>query len=145
MTPEFWGLATATVSGAAFALTKAIGDASYVRAQHHAYRAWELTGKAVTGWSEHWIWAHDKTPTVARSGSVVVNVVTTITNIVNVTQVQVRSLPPTGGPGADTGTASPTARVLPGPAGPAALPCGSRIPGEALGAMTRAVTSGGAR
>lgn len=120
MSPEFWGMATITLAGAATGITMAVNEARSVRAQHHAYRAWERTGKAVAGWSERWIWAHDKTPDLPAAGSVVVNVFNTLTSIVNVTQVHRRPVSPSGSISGAQGA-------------PQALTASKVVPGRVLG------------
>lgn len=144
MNAAFLALSTATIGGAVAGVVMAVGEARYVAAQHAARTTWERTGRAVAGWSEHFAWSHDKTTDAEVIGRGVVNVFTTITNVVNVTHVHIRSLPLAAGLGGGGGTQAPTARVIPGRTVPAALPAGSRAT-DALGAMTRTVTSGGAR
>lgn len=101
MSPEFWCMTGVTLTGAAVGIRMAIGEARFVRAQHRAYFEWDRTGKVVPGWSERWRWSHPKDEDVPTTTGVVINVVTTIVNVVHVTNVHVRGL--FSGPGAAIG------------------------------------------
>lgn len=144
MNAAFIALSTVTIGGAVSGVVMAVGEARFVAAQHAARNSWERTGKAVAGWSDRFAWSHDKPTETEAIGRGVVNVFTTVVNIANVTHVHIRSLTLTGGFGGGGSSEAPTARMIPGHTVPASLPSVGAS-GEALGAMTRAVTSGGAR
>ena len=145
MNTAFIALSTLTVGGAISGVVMAIGEARFVAAQHAARNSWEHTGKAVAGWSDRWAWAHDKTADLPDAGSVVVNVVQHITNIVNVTNVRLGHVVlGSAGDRSRTAVGPSTAsapRVIPGHV-VSALPSTVPVTRDAVGALTGAVTRG---
>lgn len=92
MSPEFWFMSIVTVTGAAWGVGMAVGEARFVSAQHNARRLWEQTGRAVTGWSSHWQWAYDEVEDRPSLRNVAIDVFTAVAKVAHVAHTHVRAL-----------------------------------------------------